>query len=234
MAEKLIRVLVVEDHHVVRKSLVTLLETIAGFEVVGEAGDGLEAIAQFHRCQPDVTLIDLRLPRKSGPEVVRSIRRESKHARFIVLTTYDGEEDVYRALRAGAQSYLLKGITSDELVTAIRVVHEGRSHLPPEIFAKLAARLEWEDITPRETEVLEHIVQGRSNRGIAQLLGISEATVKAHINNLLGKLGVSDRTHAATTAIQRGIVALDFFRNVNSDQDGGPITSAPADLLGSE
>lgn len=221
MADKLIRILVVEDHHVVRKSLVTLLGTTSGFEVVGEARHGIEAIAEFRRCQPDVTLIDLRLPGKSGHEVVKNIRRESKHARFIVLTTYDGEEDVYRALRAGVQSYLLKGITRDELVTAIRVVDEGRPHVPPEILAKLATRLEWEDITPRETEVLEHIVHGRSNREIAKLLTICEATVKAHINNLLGKLGVSDRTQAATTAIQRGIVTLDSFRNGSGDQEAG-------------
>ncbi|UWZ82793.1 response regulator [Occallatibacter riparius] len=210
LADKLIRILVVEDHHVVRKSLVTLLETVAGFEVVGEAGDGVEAINQFHLCQPDVTLIDLRLPGISGAEVVRSIRSEAKHARFIVLTTYDGEDDVYRALRSGAQSYLLKGITRDELIAAIHLVNEGRSHVPPEIFAKLARRLEWEEFTPRESEVLEHIVQGRSNKQIAQSLGVSEATIKAHINSLLSKLGVSDRTQAAMTAIQRGLVTLDF------------------------
>lgn len=209
MADKLIRILVVEDHHVVRKGLVALLEGIDGFSVVGEASDGVEAIAQYHRCQPDVTLIDLRLPGKSGLEVVKAVRSEAKQARFIVLTIYDGEEDVYRALRAGVRSYLLKGATRNEVAAAIYLVNEGRWHVPPEIFEKLARRLEAEDFTSRETEVLEHIVQGRSNKQIARLLGISEATIKTHINRLLGKLGVSDRTQAATTAIQRGVVVLD-------------------------
>ena len=209
MADKLIRVLVVEDHHVVRKSLVALLETVKGLKVVGEAGDGIETISQFHLCQPDVTLIDLRLPGRSGIEVVKSIRRESKQARFIVLTTYDCEEDVYRALRAGVRSYLLKGATREELIAAIRMVNEGRSHVPQEIFEKLARRLEAEDLTPREIEVLEHITRGQSNRQISTLLEISEATVKAHINNLLSKLGVSDRTQAVTAAIHRGIVNLE-------------------------
>jgi DNA-binding NarL/FixJ family response regulator len=224
VVDSLIRILVVEDHHLVRNSLIALLGTIDGFKVVGEAGDGIEAIAQFRRHQPDVTLIDLRLPGKPGSEVVRNIRRESKHARFVVLTTYDGEEDIYRALRAGAQSYLLKGATRDELVTAIRLVNEGGSHMPPEIFEKLVKRLEREDFTPRETEVLEHVVGGRSNKAIAKLMGISEATVKSHINNLLGKLGVSDRTQAATAAIQRGIVMLEPYR-----KDAG--TLDPATLV---
>lgn len=222
MTDKSIRILVVEDHHVVRKSLVALLEMVEGFTVVGEAEDGIDAISQFHACQPDVTLIDLRLPGRSGLEVVKCIRRESKEARFIVLTTYDCEEDIYRALRAGVRSYLLKGSTSDELVGAIRMVKEGRSHVPQEIFEKLARRLEAEDLTAREIEVLEHVVLGRSNRQISNLLEISEATVKAHINNLLSKLGVSDRTQAMTTAIRRGIVTLGASRKETPDTDSGP------------
>lgn len=208
MADKPIRILVVEDHHVVRKGLIALLDMVEGFEVVGEAGDGLEAISQFQLCKPDVTLTDLRLPGQSGVEVIRTIRRESKEARFIVLTTYDGDEDIYRALQAGARGYLLKGSTSEELVAAIRLVYEGKSHVPPEIYQKFAHRFEAEELTERETEVLEHIVHGRSNREIGSVLDISETTVKSHVNNLLSKLRVSDRTQAATSAIQRGIVIL--------------------------
>lgn len=229
VADNPIRILVVEDHHLVRKGLIALLGTIGSFQVVGEAADGVEAIAQFHRCQPDVTLIDLRLPGKSGFEVVKAIRREAKQARFIALTTYDGEEDIYRALRAGVQSYLLKGATSDELAAAIRLVNEGRWHVQPEIFEKLARRLEAEDFTPRETEVLEHIVRGRSNKQIGRVLGISEATVKAHINGLLSKLGVTDRTQAATTAIQRGIVVLERpeCKTADAKHRGTPTRRSP-------
>ena len=129
-----------------------------------------------------------------------------------MLTTYDGDEDIYRALQAGARGYLLKGATSQELVAAIRLVYEGKSHVPPEIYQKFASRFEGEELTPRESEVLEHIVDGRSNKEIGSELDISETTVKSHVNNLLNKLRVSDRTQAATSAIQRGIVILKPFK----------------------
>lgn len=212
MTDKLIRILVVEDHHVVRKGLIALLGLVEGFEVVGEAGDGFEAITQFNLYKPDVTLIDLRLPGQSGVEVIKNIRRELKHALFIVLTTYDGDEDIYRALQAGARGYLLKGATSQELISAIHIVYEGKSHVPPEIYQKFASRFEADELTPRESEVLEHIVDGRSNKEIGSELDISETTVKSHVNNLLNKLRVSDRTQAATSAIQRGIVLLKPFK----------------------
>jgi DNA-binding NarL/FixJ family response regulator len=204
-----IRVLVVEDHHVVRQGLVALLKMADGLEVVGEAADGVEAIVQFRKHRPDVTLMDLRLPRMSGVDVIQRIRMDMPHARFIVLTTYDGDEDIYRALQAGARAYLLKGMTSEELIATIRAVHAGKSHIPPAIAEKLAGRMGTEDLTQREFDVLEQIVHGKSNKGIATELGISEATVKTHINSLLGKLGVTDRTQAATAAIQRGIVPLE-------------------------
>ena len=210
MADESIRILVVEDHHVVRQGLITLLELVEGFKVVGEAADGVEAITQFHLCRPDVTLIDLRMPGLSGVRVVETIRLDLKEARFIVLTNYDGEEDVYRALRAGVRCYLLKSSTGDELVSAIRLVYEDKPYLPEEIAEKLAARVSRKGLTERETDILEHIVQGRSNKKIASLLDISEATVRSHINNLLKKLDVSDRTQAATTAIQRGLVNSEF------------------------
>lgn len=207
-----IRVLVVEDHHVVRQGLVALLNVVDDFEVVGEAADGVEAIAQFRKHQPNITLIDLRMPRLSGVEVIERVRMESPQARFVVLTTYDGDEDIFRALQAGARAYLLKGMTSDELISTIRAVHGGKQYLPPAVAQKLAERMGTEELTPREFDVLEQIVRGKSNKEIASELEISEATVKTHINSLLGKLGVTDRTQAATAAIQRGIVPLESLR----------------------
>jgi DNA-binding NarL/FixJ family response regulator len=207
-----IRVLVVEDHNVVRQGLVALLKVATGLEVVGEAADGIEAVAQFRRQHPDVTLIDLRLPGMSGVDVIQRVRSEAPQARFIVLTTYDGDEDIYRALKAGAKAYLLKGMTSEDLISTIRTVHEGKSHIPAAIAEKLAERMGAEELTPREFDVLEQIVRGKSNKEIAFELEVSEATVKTHINSLLGKLGVTDRTQAATAAIQRGIVPLESLR----------------------
>jgi len=211
-----IRVLIVEDHNVVRQGLVALLNVVDGLTVVGEAADGLEAIDQFRKHQPDVTLMDLRLPRMGGVEAIQRIRVEAPQARIIVLTTYDGDEDIYRALKAGARAYLLKGMTSEDLVTTIRAVHAGKSHIPPAIAEKLAERMGTEDLTPRELDVLKEIVNGKSNKEIATELNVSEATVKTHINSLLGKLGVTDRTQAATAAIQRGIVPLESLRKAKS------------------
>jgi DNA-binding NarL/FixJ family response regulator len=212
VSEEVIRIMVVEDHHVVRQGLVALLNVVEGMEVVGEAADGVEAITQFRKQLPHITLIDLRLPRLSGVEVIERIRMETPHARFIVLTTYDGDEDIYRALQAGARAYLLKGMTSEELIATIRMVHAGKSHIPTVIAEKLAERMGTEELTHRELDVLEQIVRGKSNKEIATELEISEATVKTHINSLLGKLGVTDRTQAATAAIQRGIVTLESLK----------------------
>ena len=209
MTSNPIRILVVEDHHVVRQGLVALLSVVEGVEVVGQAADGTAAIAEFSLRHPDVTLIDLRLPKLSGVEVIQKVRAEQPHARFIVLTTYDGDEDIYRALQAGARAYLLKGMTVEVLVSTIRSVHAGKSCIPPVIAQKLAERMATEQLTHREQDVLEQIVRGKSNKEIGSELDISEATVKTHINNLLSKLGVTDRTQAATAAIQRGLVQLD-------------------------
>lgn len=212
MTQEKIRVLVVEDHHVVRQGLVALLKVAEGIDVVGEAADGVEAIAQFRKHLPAITLMDLRLPRLSGVEVIQRLRMETPGARFIVLTTYDGDEDIFRALQAGARAYLLKGMTSDELIATIRTVHAGKQHIPPAIAQRLAERVGTEELTVREFDVLEQIVHGKSNKEIATELAISEATVKTHINSLLGKLGVTDRTQAATAAIQRGLVPLESLR----------------------
>jgi DNA-binding NarL/FixJ family response regulator len=209
MTDNAIRILVVEDHQIVRQGLVALLNVVDGVEVVGQAEDGAEALKKFEACHPDVTLIDLRLPKMGGVEVIQRVRAGHANARFIVLTTYDGDEDIYRALQAGARAYLLKGMTVEVLVSTIRSVHAGKSIIPPSIAQKLAERMATEQLTQREQEVLEQIVRGKSNKEIGQALDISEATVKTHINNLLGKLGVEDRTQAATAAIQRGLVQLD-------------------------
>ena len=208
MTANAIRILVVEDHPIVRQGLVALLNVVDGVEVVGQAADGAEAVKEFEARHPDVTLIDLRLPKMGGVEVIQRVRTSHANARFIVLTTYDGDEDIYRALQAGARAYLLKGMTVEVLVSTIRSVHAGKSCIPPVIAQKLAERMATEQLTQREQEVLEQIVRGKSNKEIGSALDISEATVKTHINNLLGKLGVEDRTQAATTAIQRGLVHL--------------------------
>jgi two-component system NarL family response regulator len=204
-----IRILVVEDHHVVRQGLVALLSVVDGVEVVGEAGDGVEALAKYQLTRPDVTLVDLRMPKMGGVDVIQRVRAAVPNARFIVLTTFDGDEDIYRALQAGARAYLLKGMTVDVLISTIRQVHAGKSCIPPVIAQKLAERMGSEQLTHREQDVLEQIVRGKSNKEIGQELEISEATVKTHINSLLGKLGVTDRTQAATAALQRGLVQLE-------------------------
>lgn len=203
-----IRIMVVEDHHIVRQGLVALLGTVAGFSVIAEAVNGAEAVELFRQHQPDVTLMDLRLPEMTGVEAVERIRREFPSARIIVLTTYDGDEDIYRALQAGARGYLLKGMYKDELVDAINAVHEGKSRVPPVIAERLAERMSSPELTSRELEVLRLIVAGCANKEIGNKLFISEATVKTHINSILSKLGVSDRTQASMAAIQRGIVHL--------------------------
>jgi DNA-binding NarL/FixJ family response regulator len=204
-----IRILVVEDHHIVRQGLVALLKTVPDLMVVAEASGGEQGIDAFRQHRPDVTLMDLRLPGIGGAEAVRQIRREFPDARIIVLTTFDGDEDIYRALQAGARGYMLKGMFGDELMDAIRAVHAGKACIPPLVAERLAGRVGGYDLTARELDVLRLIVAGKSNKEIGSGLTISEATVKTHINSILGKLGVSDRTQAATTAIQRGIVHLE-------------------------
>ncbi|MEO8735014.1 MAG: response regulator transcription factor [Edaphobacter sp.] len=203
-----IRILVVDDHHVVRQGLVALLNIMPEIKVVGEASDGLQAIELHRTLRPDITLMDLQLPKLGGVQTIQKIRAEDPAARFVVLTTFDGDEDIFRALQAGAKAYLLKGMTIEELISTIQAVHSGKTRISPAIAEKLAERMSSNALTARELGVLERIVAGRANKEIASDLDISEATVKSHINNLLGKLGVSDRTHAATVALQRGIVHL--------------------------
>ncbi len=204
-----ITIMIVEDHHVVRQGFVALLRMVEGFQIVAEASNGEDAVKMYERHRPDVTLMDLRLPGISGVETITRIRQKSADAAIVVLTTFDGDEDIYRALQAGARGYLLKGMDSDELIDSIRTVHRGKSRIPPAVAERLAERFAGQELTTRETEVLRLIVAGKSNKEIAEALFISESTVKTHINNLLSKLGVTDRTQAATTALQRGIVHFD-------------------------
>ncbi|RXH58934.1 response regulator [Granulicella sibirica] len=203
-----IRIMLVEDHQVVRQGLVALLSSIDELEVVGSVGDGVEAVAMFRTLKPDVTLMDLQLPKMGGVEAIKQIRAEFPEARVVVLTTYDGDEDIFRALQAGARGYMLKGMPFDELLKTIQAVHAGKSRITSPVAEKLAERVSGQQLTARELSVLERIVAGRANKEIAADLFISEATVKTHVNSLLGKLGVVDRTQAATVALQRGFVHL--------------------------
>jgi DNA-binding NarL/FixJ family response regulator len=208
MSNEKIRIVVVDDQAVVRQGFVSLINTVADMEVIAEGTDGRQAVELYRKLRPDVLLTDLRMPVMTGVEAIAAIRREFPSARVIVLTTFDGDEDIYRSLQAGAQGYLLKDMFFDELEEAVRKVHAGSRRIPTAVAEKLAERMSGSDLTARELEVLEQIVRGKSNKEIGGLLNISEATVKSHINNILSKLGVSDRTQAATTALQRGIVHL--------------------------
>ena len=203
-----IRIMVIDDQAVVRQGFVALINTVADMEVIAEGINGQQAIDLYKQHTPDVTLIDLRMPVVGGVEAIATIRNSFPDARLIVLTTYDGDEDIYRSLQAGARGYLLKDVFFEELETAIRTVHAGSRHIPAAIAERLAERMASSDLTGREMEVLELIVRGQSNKEIGASLAISEATVKSHINNILSKLGVTDRTQAVTTALQRGLVHL--------------------------
>ncbi len=203
-----IRIMLVDDHFLVRMGLIGTLGAEEDMAVVAEAENGAEAISQFRRVHPDVTLMDLRMPGMDGVETTAAIRREFPKARVVVLTTYDGDEDIHRALEAGAAGYLLKEIQREDLLRAVRDVHAGRRFLPPEVADRVAHRPHGCDLTGRELAVLERIVGGMSNRQIGDDLSISEGTVKTHVNNILGKLGVTDRTQATVAAIARGIVRL--------------------------
>jgi two-component system NarL family response regulator len=207
--EHAIRVLIADDHPIVREGLRTLVSRQADMKIVAEAATGREAVDQCVRHKPDVALIDLRMPELSGVEAISAIRERVPSVRPIVLTTYDGNEDIYRSLRAGARAYLLKDAPRDELLSCIRTVHEGRTWISPLAAANLAARLSEEVLTPREIEVLRLIAAGKSNKQIAAALFVTEGTIKLHVNHVLRKLKVSGRTEAISQAVQRGIVHLD-------------------------
>jgi DNA-binding NarL/FixJ family response regulator len=203
-----IRILVAEDHLVARVGVSTIVNMQPDMTVVAEASNGLQAVELFRKHLPDVTLLDLRMPGMTGVEAATAIRREYPNARMIALTTYGGDEDIRRALAAGVQAYLTKDVLHDELLKAIRAVHAGQTYLPAAVAAALAAQIPRPDLSAREVQVLELIVQGLANKQIAYSLSIAEHTVKNHVKSILSKLGVQDRTQAATVAIQRGIIHL--------------------------
>jgi two-component system, NarL family, response regulator len=204
-----LRIMIVDDHYLVRMGLASIIGVEPDMTVCAEASSGEQAQALFPTQRPDVTLMDLRLPGLSGAETIQTIRQQFRDARFVMLSTYVCDEEVYGALQAGAMAYLVKSVQRDELMTAIRKAAAGHRHIPPEVAARLADRVARSQLSGRETEVLRLMVSGRRNREIAGMLQITEGTVKLHVSSILEKLGAEDRTEAVTVALQRGIVQLD-------------------------
>jgi DNA-binding NarL/FixJ family response regulator len=203
-----IRILVVDDHQLIRVGINTLIFPEADMKVVGEASDGREAVAKYRECRPDITLMDLQMPEMGGFDAIVAIRGEFPDARIIVLTTYTGDVQAQRAMKAGAQGYVLKNLLHKELLQTIRTVHGGRKAMAAEVAAGVAEHTGEEGLTPKEIDVLRLISAGNANKEIAAQLGITEETVKSRVKNLLDKLGANDRTHAVTIALKRGIIEL--------------------------
>ena len=205
-----IRVLCVDDHPIVRKGIASLLANEPDVELVGEAASGKEAVEMFKRYQPDVTLMDLRLPNMDGIAATRAIRGEFPEAQIIALTSYDGDQDIYQALEAGVRGYILKEMVHTEVLRAIRIVHSGKRLMPPEVAERLSEYFPQIALTPREVEVLSFVAKGLANKDIAAELGTAAGTIKMHVQNILAKLGAADRTQAVTIAYQRGILHLNL------------------------
>ena len=204
-----IRLLLVDDHLVVRMGLAFMMNSQEDMSVIAEAATGAEALALFNGLNPDVVLMDLKLPDMSGIECTALLRKVQPEARVIILTTYGGDENIYRALQAGARTYLLKDMSGEEILSAVRAVAAGQTCLPPSIAARLAARMPDSDLSSREITILRSIAQGLSNKEIGSSLNITESTVKGHVNHLLSKLKARDRTEAVTMALRRGLISLD-------------------------
>jgi DNA-binding NarL/FixJ family response regulator len=205
-AQSKIRILIVDDHPVVRAGLASMLATQAGFVVVGSASSGEEALAMLTEMETDLVLLDLRMPGMDGLSMLRFLGKQIPAPKVIVLTSFETDEDIYRAVQAGARGYLLKSTQQDEMVDAIRAVHAGKRHIPPRIAARLADRMTRSNLTARELEILEMLAKGLTNKQIGIALGISDHTARNHVNSIIEKLEVSDRTEAATAAIQQGII----------------------------
>jgi DNA-binding NarL/FixJ family response regulator len=205
---KPMRILSVEDHPVFREGLSTIIGSQCDMLLVAQASNAVEAVAEFRRHRPDVTLMDLRLPGSDGTETLLLIRAECPHARIIMLTTSDSDGDIHRALRAGAAAYALKSMPKSDLLAVIRSVHAGKRHVPAEVAVRLAEHFGDDDLTKRELEVLGCIRDGHRNKQIGDELTISETTVNFHIKNLVGKLGANDRTHAVSIAVRRGLLPI--------------------------
>jgi DNA-binding NarL/FixJ family response regulator len=209
-SHNLIRILTVDDHPLLRKGIAALVNAEPDLKLVAEASNGQEAITAFRSHRPDITLMDLQMPGVDGIEAIDRIRSEFPEARIVVLTTYSGDAQVLRALRAGARGYILKGHVHKELLETIRVVHAGQKRIPPDIAAQLAEHATDDELTQREVAVLRLIAAGNGNKQIADRLSIGEATVKSHVTNILSKLGANDRGHAVTIGLKRGVIELDL------------------------
>ncbi|MDB5355263.1 MAG: response regulator receiver [Phycisphaerales bacterium] len=207
-SDELIRVLCADDHPLVRKGIASIIGNETDMRLVAEAGNGREAVAQFRIHKPDVTLMDLRMPEVDGISAARTIRAEAPDARIIALTSFDGDQEIYRALEAGVRGYILKEMVHTEVVRAIRLVHSGKRLMPAEVAERLGQYFPQVALTPREVEVIGLVAQGLANKEIAAKLGTAGGTIKMHVQNILEKLGASDRTHAVTIALQRGIIRL--------------------------
>ena len=204
-----ITVLCVDDHRIVREGLRMIIDSEPDMTVIDSAADGREAIARYRQHTPDITLMDLQLPEMGGVEAIRAIRQLDGHARIIVLTMYKGDEDIHRAMDAGASTYLLKDTLADDLPRIVREVHAGRRMLPPDVLARLEERAASPTLTPREIEVMRLVASGRRDKEIAVALSISSQTARVHMKNIFAKLGVSDRTEAMSVALRRGIIHIE-------------------------
>ena len=207
-ASEAIRIMIVDDHPVLRAGIAAIIDGQSDMVLTAEAANGADAIEQYRNCKPDVTLMDLQMPRMNGVDAIAAIRKEFPKARIIVLTTYAGDAQAMRALRAGAVGYLLKSVLRKELLDTVREIHAGRRHIPADIAQEIAFNATGENLSEREVAILNHVAAGKANKEIGWLMSISEDTVKAHLRSIFSKLDASDRTQAVTSALRRGIIEL--------------------------